>query len=78
MAYPVFIQAEWFIPAVVDMTGRPEKEVRKVWEEASKKGYSAVLHVPGEMPETKACPSCDVRARKDAEFCVMCGHVYAD
>lgn len=76
MAYPVFIQDEWMIPAIVDLTGRSEKEVRKVWKDAKEGRSSAVLNVPGEMPETKACPSCDIRAREDAMLCVICGHLY--
>lgn len=77
MAYPVFIQDECMIPAVAAFTGRPEQVVRKVWEKAKKKGYSPVLDVPGDMPESKFCPSCGIRARKDATVCVMCGHLYS-
>lgn len=78
MAYPVFIQDECMIPAIEAFTGVPEMKIRKVWLEAKKKGYSAVLDVVGDMPESKVCPSCDIRAREDQTICVMCGHLFGN
>lgn len=76
MAYPIFIQDVTLIPAIVAFTGTPEEVVRGVWDEAKKKGYSPVLHVAGDMPESKVCHVCDIRARKDANVCACCGHIF--
>lgn len=80
MAFELFVQSAWMIPAAADLSGIPVEKVQKIWDAAQKKEKLCILTVPGDLPPMKKCPICELNYRQDATVCntPKCGHIWED